>query len=78
MTNDRPGSDHMIRGPMRGLEKNYLKLKMCPMTDVNMDITTYRLTRPRGVELVKIIVFQEKSLDLVFSSIEIQPQFFVG
>ena len=50
-TNKRPGSGHVILGPMRGL--------IAPngadrQTDRHTDMATLRPTRPRGAELVKI------------------------
>ena len=42
----RPGSDHVTGGPMRGLEKNYMKRGH--QTERQTDIATGRPTQPRG------------------------------
>ena len=38
-TNERPGTDHVTKGPMRGLQK----LQLMPQTDTEKDIWTWRL-----------------------------------
>ena len=50
-TNERPGTDHVIWGPMRGLEK-----KMHPMaqTDRQTDMVTLWLNRPSAANSVKL------------------------
>ena len=46
LTNERPGSDHVIWGPMRGLEKNCTWWRK--QTQRHTDMETTRPTRPRG------------------------------
>ena len=57
LTNERPGSDHVIWGPMRGLEKNCTRWRK--QTHRHTDMATLWPTRPSGAELVKIIVTLE-------------------
>ena len=46
LTNDRPGTDHEILGPMRGLNK--IALEGDIHTDTRADIATTRKNQPRG------------------------------
>ena len=49
--NERPGTDHVISGPMRGLGKNCTWWRK--HTDRQRDMATIWPTRPSGAELVK-------------------------
>ena len=44
LTNERPGNDHVIKGPMRGLEKNQVESGQ----KNHKDIATPRPKRPKG------------------------------
>ena len=46
--NERPQTDHVIRGPMRGLKKNCMGRGLTKKQRQHMDIATTRPTRPRG------------------------------
>ena len=56
LTNERPGTDHVTWGPMRGLEKNCTQWRKQTdiQTDRQTDMATLWPTRPSGAELVKI------------------------
>ena len=56
-TNDRPGTDHVISGPMKGLEENFIRWrrqKDRQTKDTHMDMATLWLNPPSGVDSVKI------------------------
>ena len=51
-SNERPGLDHVIGGPMRGLRKNCTQWHR--QTDKQTYMATLKLSRPSGAELVNI------------------------
>ena len=46
-TNDRPGTDHVTRGPIRGQKKLHTMAQKHRQTDRQTNIATTRPTQPR-------------------------------